>query len=112
MPQPAGRTLYLVADKKLFLGLKLGEHIVLFGHGQNPLPVPGEHKLGDIPLHSRRVARLKITGPVHGHLFAVPVHLVFAGVKADLVDAQVVHAKGVEDVVTALLKLADQVAPL
>ena len=51
-------------------------------------------------------------GPVHARLLAVTVDLTLAGFKVYLVDAQIVHAEGVEDVVAPLSKLPEQVAPL
>ena len=110
--QPGGAVLYLVPDRELLLGLEPGKHIAFLRHRAEVLLVPGNHILRDIPLHRRRIAVLKIGRPIHFHLPAAAVNLTFARVEVHLIDAQIVHAEGVEHVIAPFLKLPDQVAPL
>ena len=110
--QPPGAVLHLVPDGELFLAPEPGEHIALLCHRAEPLLVPGDHARGNIPLHSRRVALLKTGRPIHAQPFAAAVNLALARVEVHLIDAQVVHAEGVEHGIAPLLELPDQVAPL
>ena len=110
--QPIGTVLHLIADIEFFIGLKLGQHIVPFRHGAQPVLVPGNHVPGDVPLHGRLITVLEIGGPVHAHLLAVPIDLVLACAEVHQIDAQVVHAEGVEDVIAPLLELPDQIPAL
>ena len=53
-----------------------------------------------------------MSGPVQAHPLAAAVHLAFARVEVHLVNAQVVHAEGVEHIIAPLLKLPEQIPPL
>ena len=110
--QAGGASVHLVADGERFLGPELGEHAASFRRGPEPLLIPGDHILGDVPLHGRLIALLEMGGPVHAGLPAAAVDLARAGVQVHLEDAQVVHAEGVKDVVAPVLEHAEEVAPL
>ena len=110
MLQPIGVILHLITDIEFLLRPELGEHIFLFYPGTQPLLVPGDHALGNIPFHCRQIAVLEVDGPIHFQPFAVPVNLAFSGIKIHLINAQIVHTEGMEHIVAPLLKLTEQVA--
>ena len=109
--QPGGAVFYLIPDGEFFLCPKLREHILLLCHGPETLLIPGNDISGNIAFHSRLIAILKMDGPLHAGLFAVPVNLTLARVKIHLVNTKVIHTEGVENVITPLLKLSKQVPP-
>ncbi len=65
----------------------------------------------NIPLHSRLIAALKADVPIHTHPPAVPVNLILVCVKIHLIDAQIIYAEGMKNVIAPLFKLTNQVAP-
>ena len=102
---------HLIPYGELFPGPELGEDIIFLRNGAQPRLIPRNYIFGDIPLHSRMIAVFEMDGPIDPHLFTVPVYLAFVCVKVYLADSQVIHAEGMEDIITSLLKLAEQVAP-
>ena len=111
MFQPICIVLHLITHIELLLFLKLSQHIVPFRYGKKSLLIAGNHVPGNILLHSRSIPVFKTDGPIHAHLFAVPVYLTFAGVEVHLIYPQIIHAEGMENVMAALLKFTDQIAP-
>ena len=98
-------------DRKLFLFPELSQHIVLFCHGAKPFLVLWNHALGNVPLHRHLIAVLKMGGPIQTALFAAPVYLAFPRVQVYLIDAQIVHTEGMENIIAPLLQLPEQIPP-
>ena len=109
--QPGRTVFHLVADREFLICPELSQHIIFFRHGAEPFLIPWNHIPGNIPLHSCRIAFLKIGGPIHTHRFAASVDFAFSCVEVYLIDTQVVHTEGVEHIIAPLLKLTEQVAP-
>ena len=111
MFQSKGIIPHLIADKELFSLSKLRKHIVLFRHGPKPFLIPQDRAPGNVLFHGLPVALLKTDGAVPPQPMAVPVYLAFIGVEVHLIDAQIIHAEGMQNVVAALLKLPNQIPP-
>ncbi len=109
--QSAGAVFLLIPDGKFLLFLKLRQYIVFFCHGPKAFLIPGDHILGNVPLHCRLIAVRKVNGPIHIHPPTVSVCLTFARIKIHLIDPQIVYAEGMKNIIASLLKLADQVPP-
>ena len=109
--QAAGTVFHLIPDIEFLLRLKLSKHIVFFRHCAEPLLVPGNHIPGNIPFHGRLISVFKMNRPIHAVSFGVPVCFAFPCVKIHLINAQIVHAEGMEHLIAPLLKLPDQVTP-
>ncbi len=112
MFQSIGIFPHLIPDIKLLLCPQLIHHKVFSGHGKKPLFIPRNHILGNILLHSPLIAVLEAYAPGRSHLFVVSVYLTFIRIEIQLIDAQIIHAEGMENVITLLLKFANQIAPL
>ena len=109
--KPIDAVLHLIPDIELLLRPKLGQYIALPRYGAKPFLVPGNHIPGNIPVHSGLIAVFEAAGPIHRHPFAVPVYLTLTGIEIHLIDPQIVHTEGMEDIVAPLLKLTDKVPP-
>ena len=109
MLQSGCTVFYLISNRNLLLCSELSEHILFFCHGAEPVLVPWDNILRNILLHGCLIAILKMKGPVHAYPFAVSIGFTFACVEIYLIDAQIVHAEGMENIITAILELSDQV---
>ena len=109
--EPFGIVLHLVADIEFLLRLQLRQDVLFFRHHAEPLLVPGRHIPGDVAFHGRLITIREIDGLVLPPEFVLPVNPACVRGKVRLIDAQIVHVEGIEDIMAALLKLPDQVAP-
>ena len=103
---------HLIAYRKLFLCLKLRQHMFFLCHGSKPFLILRCHTSGNIPLHRRLIAIPEMNFPVHPYPLTVPIDLTFSRVEIYLIDPQVIHTKRVQYIVAALLKFPKHVAPL
>ena len=100
----------LITHIELLLCPKLRKHILLFCHGGKLFLVSGCDTPGNILSDSRLISVRKTGAPIHIHLFAVPVCLTFTRIKIYLINAQIIHAERLQDIVTALLEFPEQIA--
>ena len=93
--QSGGVVLQLIPDREFLCTPEPGQHIAFLRHSTQTLLVPRHHILGNIPLHRRLIAVLKIGRPIHAHLSAAAVDLAVPCVEVHLIDTQIVHTEGV-----------------